>query len=126
MDDFLITAGTGNPLLDHFRYIDTPDVALVTGVEYVIAYYSDVGGGDLVITNAAGLVVHPAVVLGTARVGLNQGGLGLPPITTEGDRFGPNFQFATVPEGGVNFFTDPAEFEEALFAAGKVDKALSG
>ena len=34
--------GTGDPLIDNFRYIDVVDVPLVTTEAYVLSYYTSV------------------------------------------------------------------------------------
>ena len=58
-----ISAGTGNVLLDGFRYVDTPDVTLAVGETYVISYYSATDSTDLVFTAVSGLSVKPAINL---------------------------------------------------------------
>ena len=101
-DEVLLTsgtmsAGTGDALLDHFRYIDTSDVALQVDETYVIAFYTSRNNSDLVITDARNLVVASEITITNARGGSHQGGLRMPPDIQAGDRFGPNFQFVPEP-----------------------------
>jgi hypothetical protein len=91
-------AGTGAPLLDHFRYIDVEDLALSMDETYVVSYYSASSGGDFVITAADDLWVNPAVNLIQGRWG-GEGFFTLPGNTTGAHRIGPNFQF--IPEPGT-------------------------
>ncbi len=93
-----ISAGTVNPLLNHFRYIEIPSVPLTVGEDYVIGYYSASGSTDWVITSAINVQVDPAITLVAARWG-NRGEFKIPANITIYDRFGPNFQF--VPELGT-------------------------
>jgi hypothetical protein len=91
-----ISTGAVDTLLDHFRYIDIPDVALSMGEDYVIGYYSASGSGDRVITNAYSLEVDPAINIVAGRWGYADE-LGIPQNSTSEDRFGPNFQFIPEP-----------------------------
>lgn len=92
-----INAGVGDTLIDKFRYVDTPDITLDIGEEYVIAYYSAsdmIGSSDLVILTPSGLSVAPAITYGPSRRREGStGGLVLPSDTTTMHRIGPNFQF---------------------------------
>jgi hypothetical protein len=83
-------------LLDHFRYIDTPDVTLQADETYVILFYTSKNNSDLVITDALNLFVAPEITITNALGGGHQGGLRVPPEIA-GDRFGPNFQFIPEP-----------------------------
>jgi hypothetical protein len=96
-----IGAGTADPLLDHFRYVDTPDVSLTVGEEYVIAFFSQVSSGtDQLIYDAGSLVIDPAISITAGRSG-SASALGIPSNTITADQFGPNFQFAIVPAPGA-------------------------
>jgi len=100
-------AGTVDPLTNHFRYIDVPDVQLSIGVNYVIGYYSYSDNSDKAITKAAGLQVSPAINLVVSRwdtSGQFQMPMNITPDEDEfgdpqpnPDAFGPNFKFE-VPE----------------------------
>ena len=101
-DEVLLTsgtmsAGTGDALLDHFRYIDTPDVALQVDETYVIAFYTSGHNSDRIISAAQNLVVASEITITNARGSGRQGGLRMPPDIQAGDRFGPNFQFVPEP-----------------------------
>ena len=91
-----ISAGAVDPLLNHFRYIDVPDVALTPGENYVIAFYSESLTDDSMITDAVDLQVAPAVNIVEPRWGYDSQ-LAIPPNTAIMDRFGPNFQFIPEP-----------------------------
>lgn len=94
-----ISAGTGDILIDSFRYVDTPDITLDIGEAYVIAYYSASFSSDLVITSATGLMVDPVITYGPSRrFESASGGLVLPANIISADRIGPNFQFTPIPE----------------------------
>lgn len=97
----VISAGTGDLLIDHFRYVDVPDVDLLAGVSYVVGFYTPSTNDDkMVYASPVGLVVDPAITYVQARYGGN-GSLLMPgpSTTTTYCRFGPNFQF--VPEPGT-------------------------
>lgn len=101
-----ISAGTVNPLLDRFRYIDIPDIALSLGEDYVIGFFSasDLGDGD--ILKADDLQVDPAIDIVVRRWD-GGGGFQMPANIYEWDphggepyfpdMFGPNFQFIPEP-----------------------------
>lgn len=105
-----ITVGAVDPLLDHFRYIDIPDIPLTVGEDYVIGYYSASSSGDGVIISAVNLQVDPAINIVTARFSSGLA-LGMPLTPTSSDRFGPNFRFIPAPGAlllggiGVGFVT---------------------
>ena len=98
-----MSAGTGDPLIDNFRYIDVVDVPLVTTENYVLSYYTAFDGSDFVVTNATGEVFAPEVNWISGRFGGNAGGLIIPPNSTGDDRYGPNFQFVPTP-GAIFLF----------------------
>lgn len=91
-----ISQGTVDPLLDYFRYVDIPSVALSVDTDYVLGYYSDTSSADFVITNATNLQVNPAITLVNARWS-SDSSLDIPANITTEDRFGPNFQFVPEP-----------------------------
>jgi hypothetical protein len=98
----LISAGTGDPLLEHFRYTDVPDVVLQAGVDYVIGFATPSANQDKMVYSAPeGLTYNPAITYIEARYGGGDGTLAMPGPTTSTTayRFGPNFQF--VPEPGT-------------------------
>lgn len=94
-----ISNGTGDTLIDHFRYVDIPDVLVTTGASYTIAYYSATESSDSLITSASTLLLVPEITISNARWGYAPG-LSVPTNTTNEDRFGPNFMFevSAVPE----------------------------
>jgi hypothetical protein len=100
-----LSAGTGDLLLDHFRYVDTPDITLASGEEYIIAFFSGDSGGDFMITEPDNLVIDPAITLMGMRFN-SAGGLAMPvgsgPFAAV---FGPNFQYESmaVPAPGAIF-----------------------
>jgi hypothetical protein len=100
-DALLLTSGTmlagiDIPLLNGFRYIDTPDVTLKFGESYVIAFHSSEGFKDRAITNPTGLTVNLAITFRAALA--NTGGFSMPMSNQESQhRIGPNFLFA-IPE----------------------------
>ena len=106
-----MSAGTGDPLLDEFRYIDVPDVALDVDVDYVIGIYSescDYPNADKVILKADDLQINPAIDIVVRRWDI-AGQFQMPANIYEWDPyggepyypnyFGPNFQF--IPEPGT-------------------------
>lgn len=102
-----ISAGTVDPLTDHFRYIDVPDVQLSVGVDYVIGFYSDTDFADRMISDADALQINPAINLIVGRWdggGQFQMPANVLPDEDEfgdpqpyPDRFGPNFLFVPEP-----------------------------
>ncbi|TKJ36333.1 MAG: hypothetical protein CEE38_10970 [Planctomycetes bacterium B3_Pla] len=104
-----LLAGTGNPLIDHFRYVDVPDVTLETGEIYVIGYFSnaeDLYDNDRVYVSTSSITMDPMVNLITGLWGDVIGTLGRPdhvPGIGAPDRIGPNFLFeiGAIPEPDV-------------------------
>ena len=95
----VISAGVGDPLIDHFRYVDVTDVALEAGVDYVIGFYTPSSNQDTMVYAApVGLTINSAITYIEARYGGN-GSLLMPGpnVTTTYCRFGPNFQFIPEP-----------------------------
>ncbi|MEE9130217.1 MAG: hypothetical protein V3T84_09380 [Phycisphaerales bacterium] len=89
-----MSTGTGDPLIDNFRYIDVADVPLVTTENYVLSYYTSSNSSDFVVTNATDEVFAPEVNWISGRWG-DADGLIIPSNSTSADRYGPNFQFVT-------------------------------
>ena len=106
-----MSAGKVNLLLDYFRYIDVPDVALDVGQDYVIGVYSEscnppncdrviLRADDLQVDAAIDIVVRRWDIAGQFQMPANiyewdpYGGEPYYP-----DEFGPNFQF--IPEPGT-------------------------
>ena len=99
-DASLLTSGTvlqgsSNMLIDSFRYMDTPDVQLSAGEDYVIAAYSDQFNGDFMIVQPTGLSVDPSITITDGRWGIQS--FGIPENADQSRRFGPNFLFQ-IPE----------------------------
>lgn len=90
-----ISAGAGDPLIDHFRYVDVPDITLSAGTSYVVSYYSDSDGMDAILTWSSSVTLDPLITLGNYRWEVGDSGLEMPNNTTSDTRFGPNFQFTT-------------------------------
>lgn len=99
-----MSVGTVDPLLDDFRYIDIPDIALSVAVDYVIGFYSVSSLADKVILKADDLQVDPAINIVVRRWD-GSGGFQMPANIYEWqpgepyapDCFGPNFQFIPEP-----------------------------
>lgn len=91
-------AGTGAPLLDHFRYIDVENLALSMEETYVVSFYSAQDSGDFLITSPDDLWVNPAVNLIQGRWSWDYY-FTFPSNPTSAHRIGPNFQF--IPEPGT-------------------------
>lgn len=87
-----MSAGTGDPIDDGFRYIEVAPVTLDPNVNYVVSYYSAVSS-DMVITNPIGEVFAPQVAWVRSRWQTDTGGLVIPSNFTSDDRYGPNFKF---------------------------------
>ena len=95
----VISAGASNPLLDGFRYVAIPDVALNAGQDYVIAFYSATANNDYDITKTLSFRVDPAISYHGSRWG-QEGSFQMPSNPASDplpDRFGPNFQFVPDP-----------------------------
>lgn len=91
-----IHAGTGDPLIDHFRYVDVEDVTLESGVDYFLSYYNPTANNDFVILTPTDLWIDSAITYKEARYG--NGGLIIPPtVTTTYYRIGPNFLYTPEP-----------------------------
>ncbi|MEZ5565379.1 MAG: hypothetical protein R3F24_07610 [Gammaproteobacteria bacterium] len=103
----VVSAGLVDPLVDEFRYVDVPDVTLVSGVEYVLSYYTNDPEGISYDYQAfplgLGVGHDPAIALGYSRVQSGAPGLGIPSIQTfQGAYFvGPNALFTVVPIPGA-------------------------
>lgn len=98
----VIHAGTGDLLIDHFRYIDVPDVDLAAGVDYVLGFHTASSNSDKMVYGGPLIdwVVDPAITYLDARYGGSPSlAMPGPSVTTTYYRFGPNFQF--VPEPGT-------------------------
>ena len=91
-----INSGTGDILIDHFRYVDISDVLVTAGNTYALSYYSAASNSDGLITNATTLSIASNITIGDALFG-SASGLEVPANTTVRDRFGPNFQFESAP-----------------------------
>jgi hypothetical protein len=107
-DELLLTSGTmhagvGDTLIDRFRYVDTPDITLTVGEEYVIAWYTP----DVIVPDSSdyhfsddGEFAFAPEITRTAN-SLFRGSTGglVFPIFSDGDdnRIGTNFLFR-VPE----------------------------
>ena len=50
----IVSAGIGDPLIDRFRYVDTPDIRLTVGREYVIAWHTP----DIILSNSTEFHFH--------------------------------------------------------------------
>jgi hypothetical protein len=108
-DGTLLTSGTVSPgsgdmLVDNFRYVSVPPVALSPGVHYVVAFHTVTGvfpDVDYQILNIPGFETNPAINYVIARWGFDST-LALPPNLTDPSsetpyRFGPNFLFVPEP-----------------------------
>jgi hypothetical protein len=95
-----VSAGTVDPLLDHFRYVDTSDITLTAGQDYVVGFYTDRSASLDSFTDAFNLNVNPAI----SNITMVAGGPSFvmptwnPPNV---NRYGPNFQFNVVPVPGA-------------------------
>jgi len=98
-----ISPGTVDPLLDHFRYIDIPDVLLAVGQDYVVGYYSATLSfvDDMVDQKAGNLQVDPSIRYIIARWSSWDYVFKIPPNLSSWHAFGPNFQFYVIPAPGA-------------------------
>jgi hypothetical protein len=87
-----ISAGTVDPLLDHFRYVDIPDITLTAGQDYVVGFHTDRSTTWDRFTDAVNLNVDPAI----SNITMVAGGPFVMPTWSPPDvnRYGPNFQFS--------------------------------
>ncbi|NLG43788.1 MAG: hypothetical protein GX547_11115 [Phycisphaerae bacterium] len=95
----VISQGTTDPLIDHFRYVDVQDVVLVPGVDYVIGFFTGSSNQDrMVYAGPTDLVIDPAITYVQACYG-GAPSLAIPGPTTTTTycRFGPNFQYIPEP-----------------------------
>lgn len=100
-----MSPGTGDMLVDNFRYVPVPTVTLSPGVHYVVAFHTATHNWpdvDYHIANIPQFQPNPAINYVIARWGIGSG-LALPPNLVDPNgaapyRFGPNFLF--VPEPG--------------------------
>jgi len=96
----VISAGAGDTLIDRFRYVDTPDITLVAGEEYVMAWYAleRIPSDEFFSVQSITLSVDPVITYNPLRLfQLNTGGLVMPTNSTTDHRIGPNFLFL-IPE----------------------------
>jgi hypothetical protein len=102
-----LSAGTGDLLVNGFRYVPVPPVSLVPGEHYAVVYHTDVHeypDVDHVILGIPSFQPDPAINYLVARWGCGSSSLGLPPNLINppqpyAHRFGANFLF--VPEPGT-------------------------
>jgi hypothetical protein len=95
----VISAGTGHPMGDRFRYLAIPNVTLNAGNDYVVSYYSATDSTDYLINKATSFQVDPAITYRGGRWGEGDS-FQMPPypgLLSDPDRFGPNFQFVPEP-----------------------------
>lgn len=100
----MISAGTINPLIDNFRYVElnataAGDVILTPGEQYTIGFYSEqtLQGEGMVIFDGSH-TIHPTIDYVGSVSDLTFEFT--EPLTPDPDglhRFGPNFQFIAVP-----------------------------
>ena len=114
----LVSAGTVNPLADHFRYAAIAPLALTAGQTYIVAalYHtkSDVMGyasiGKIAADPAIGLAGFAArYAIGSTTLSFPTGSI----LASTPFYIGPNFEFTVDPP--------PASFSVALFSAGIED-----
>jgi hypothetical protein len=102
-----VSSGTIDPLTNQFRYVPIVPVLLAGGQDYRIgAFYT--GPADMVVLLASGFATDPVVTFVGARFASS--GTLSDPTTPAGPNlnpgyFGPNFQFAAVPEPGTPALT---------------------
>lgn len=98
----VISAGTSDILIDRFRYVDVPDVALDAGDTFVVAFYTAERHDDRMISlwsEVTSLSVHPDVsFVRQGRYQIDTGRLKLPINTSRDIRLGPSFLFTRLPE----------------------------
>ncbi|MHC4119106.1 MAG: hypothetical protein ACYSWO_16555 [Planctomycetota bacterium] len=100
-----LTAGTGNPLINHFRYVDVPDVTLETGELYVVSAYTPERAGpnvsDWMYTWISSIAVDPIVNRGRSLWRWDGAGFEMPTTDAGNERIGPNFLFDVISEPGT-------------------------
>jgi hypothetical protein len=95
-----ISAGTSDPLINRFRYVDVVDATLTAGQDYVVAFQSTHTQEfvDAMIESWDVRTVDPAITLGYGRFQAN-GSFSMPEnVDARGVYFvGPNAMFTTIP-----------------------------
>lgn len=91
-----MNTGTGDMVDTWFRYIDTPDVVLSPGEDYVVAYFAQNVGFDPLVYVTPNETFSPEINFVTSRWNDNAGWLFLPGIIVADDRIGPNFMYEVV------------------------------
>ncbi len=99
-----LSPGSGDMLVDNFRYVSVPLVTLSSGVHYIVAFHTATGTWpdvDYQILNIPSFEPNPAINYVIARWGFDSE-LALPPnLADPGSdapyRFGPNFLFIPEP-----------------------------
>jgi hypothetical protein len=105
----LVHAGVGDTLIERFRYVDTPDVRLEVGRDYVIAWYTtgaSMGGVDWMFSALPTVFAIDPVITRSphTRVQLpfmSSGGLAMPTLIATDHKVGPNFLFVPEPSAVV-------------------------
>lgn len=98
----VVHAGIADSLIERFRYVDTPDIRLTIGEEYVIAWYTPTTPPlvlDRHFTTDGEFPTSPAITRTAHSLFKGTtGGLTLP-VFSDGDdhRVGPNFLFVPEP-----------------------------
>lgn len=106
-----IHQGTGDALMDQFRYVPITGLPLTAGEEYVIGFYTTTGIADekmVTLSSEVGaLTIDPAIAYTSTRWDFG-GGLAMPGSidTVQPYRIGPNFQFE--PGSGSAEIPEPA------------------
>ena len=94
-----LNAGTGDLLVDNFRYTEISGTLLEADTEYIVAFHAS--EEDLmVIDNPVSLSFDPGITYLSSSWSEGSGSLDMP-VNQGGTfpyRFGPNFQFDTIPE----------------------------
>ncbi len=91
-----IHAGAVDTLLAGFRYVDTPDVTLVTGQSYVVSFFNATMTTDRLYTEfepPATMTVDPAITYVQGAWGWPAATFAMPVLDPDALRIGPNFQF---------------------------------
>jgi len=97
----ILSAGTESPLIQNFRYCDVPDVTLLPGNDYSIAFYTLIlaPADTIAIDIPSALGVDPSITYLGGRDDLSNSGLIIPTHfdVFNPDRIGPNFMFIPEP-----------------------------